>query len=82
MPGGGSFLHRVVQYVANELIVDRLANSPAFQRFAVRSQKAVEDLARRGAEKQAQLAQQAQELQASLREEVSRAFQDPNNKRP
>lgn len=33
----GSFLSRVLQYLANEVIVKGLANNPSFQRFAVRS---------------------------------------------
>ena len=48
MAGGANFFSRVVQYVANELLVDRLANNPSFQRFAVRSSKAIEELAQKG----------------------------------
>ncbi|KAL0451004.1 UNVERIFIED_CONTAM: hypothetical protein Slati_1656800 [Sesamum latifolium] len=43
MAGGGNFIHRVVSYVANELIVNGLANSPRFQRFAVRTSKKLEE---------------------------------------
>ncbi|CAI5988447.1 unnamed protein product [Closterium sp. NIES-64] len=48
MVAGGPWLQRVIQYVANELIVDRLANSPTFQRFAVRSNKKLQELAQKG----------------------------------
>ncbi|KAK3422636.1 hypothetical protein EUGRSUZ_G03069 [Eucalyptus grandis] len=41
---GGNFLHRVISYVANEIVVNGLANSPAFQRFAVRTSKRLEEL--------------------------------------
>ncbi|KAL3536536.1 hypothetical protein ACH5RR_004997 [Cinchona calisaya] len=49
MAGGGNFIHRVVSYVANELIVNGLANSPAFQRFAVRTSKRIEDISLKAA---------------------------------
>lgn len=45
---GGSFFHKVIQYVANEVIVDKLANNPSFQRFAVRSSQAAKELVERG----------------------------------
>ncbi|CAI0539607.1 unnamed protein product [Linum tenue] len=41
---GGNFMHRVFSYVVNELIVNSLANSPSFQRFAVRTSKRLEDV--------------------------------------
>ncbi|XP_022887449.1 uncharacterized protein LOC111403249 isoform X2 [Olea europaea var. sylvestris] len=44
MAGGGNFLIRVLSYLANELIVNGLANSPKFQRFAVRTSKRIEDI--------------------------------------
>eukprot|EP00898_Chlorokybus_atmophyticus_P009211 jgi/Chlat1/9291/Chrsp99S00718 len=48
-----SFLQRVISYVVNELLIDRLANSRAFQRFAVRTSKAAEDLAKQLVRQQA-----------------------------
>lgn len=48
LPGGNGFLGRVAQWVVNELVVDNLANNPSFQRFAVRTAKAVEDAAEQG----------------------------------
>ncbi|XP_028758648.1 uncharacterized protein LOC114719584 [Neltuma alba] len=48
MAGGGNFMHRVISYVVNELVVNSLANSPAFQRFAVRTSKKIEDVASKG----------------------------------
>lgn len=48
MAGGANFFTRMVQYVANELLVERLANNASFQRFAVRSSKAMEELAQKG----------------------------------
>ncbi|KAI3993475.1 hypothetical protein MKX01_002488 [Papaver californicum] len=41
--GGGGFMHRVLTYLINELVVNGLANSPGFQRWAVRTNKRIED---------------------------------------
>jgi hypothetical protein len=38
-----AFFGRVMNYVFNELLVDALANSRAFQRFAVRTDKALRE---------------------------------------
>eukprot|EP00640_Fibrocapsa_japonica_P009646 CAMPEP_0113937392 /NCGR_PEP_ID=MMETSP1339-20121228/4018_1 /TAXON_ID=94617 /ORGANISM="Fibrocapsa japonica" /LENGTH=87 /DNA_ID=CAMNT_0000940127 /DNA_START=60 /DNA_END=323 /DNA_ORIENTATION=- /assembly_acc=CAM_ASM_000762 len=37
-----SFMARIIQYLANEVMVKHLANSPAFQRFALRIAQQVE----------------------------------------
>ncbi|KAH0752534.1 hypothetical protein KY290_005572 [Solanum tuberosum] len=46
MAGGGNFLQRVISYVANELIVNGLANNQSFQRFAVRTSKRIDDISK------------------------------------
>ncbi|GAA0144464.1 hypothetical protein LIER_04901 [Lithospermum erythrorhizon] len=66
MAGGGNFIHRVLTYVANELIVNGLANSPAFQRFAVRSSKRMEDLANIAAQKKKEIAEQVKDLSKNM----------------
>lgn len=76
MAGGSSFLHRVIQYVANELIVDRLANNQSFQRFAVRSSKAIEDLTKKGKERSAELVNQVKDFTETVKDEVSRSMKD------
>ena len=45
------FIQRVVNYVANEIIVKGLANSRTFQRFAVRTNQQYEELNKQGTEK-------------------------------
>ena len=45
------FIARVVNYVANEIIVKGLANSRTFQKFAVRTNQQYEELNRHGTEK-------------------------------
>ncbi|KAG9157893.1 hypothetical protein Leryth_000075 [Lithospermum erythrorhizon] len=66
MAGGGNFIHRVLTYVANELIVNGLANSPAFQRFAVRSSKRMEDLANIAVQKKKEIAEQVKDLSKNM----------------
>ncbi|KAG5253385.1 UvrABC system protein [Salix suchowensis] len=55
---GGNFMHRVISYVVNELVVNSLANSPAFQRFAVRSSRRIDDISNMAAKKKQELAEQ------------------------
>jgi hypothetical protein len=45
------FVQRVVNYVANEVIIKGLANSKTFQKFAVRTNKQYQDLQKQGTEK-------------------------------
>ena len=45
------FITRVVNYVANEIIVKGLANSRTFQKFAVRTNKQYEELNKHGVDK-------------------------------
>ncbi|KAJ8533777.1 hypothetical protein K7X08_007101 [Anisodus acutangulus] len=58
MAGGGNFLHRVISYVANELIVNGLANNPGFQRFAVRTSRRMEDISKMAEQKKREIADQ------------------------
>ncbi|KAI9116083.1 hypothetical protein K1719_013013 [Acacia pycnantha] len=66
MAGGGNFMHRAISYVVNELVVNSLANSPAFQRFAVRTSKKIEDAAIKGT----QMKQEVTELFKDLSKDV------------
>ena len=62
MAGGGNFIGRVISYVANELIVNGLSNSHAFQRFAVRTSKKLENISKMAAESKEKVAQHMEEL--------------------
>ncbi|ESQ40076.1 hypothetical protein EUTSA_v10015199mg [Eutrema salsugineum] len=64
MAGGGNFIARVVSYVANELIVNGLANSHAFQRFAVRTSKRIENISK--LENKVKVAQQMEEISKNM----------------
>ena len=44
------FIARVINYVANEIIVKGLANSRTFQKFAVRTNKQYQELNKHGTE--------------------------------
>ncbi|XVE76571.1 hypothetical protein DITRI_Ditri12bG0184200 [Diplodiscus trichospermus] len=68
---GGNFMHRVMSYVINEIVVDRLANSPAFQRFAVRTSKKIEDISSTAARKRQELAEQMKELTKNMEITIS-----------
>ncbi|KAK3212331.1 hypothetical protein Dsin_017037 [Dipteronia sinensis] len=59
---GGNFVHRVISYVINELVVNGLANSPAFQRFAVRTSRRIEDISSKAAQKREELAEQLKDI--------------------
>ncbi|PON51125.1 UvrABC system C protein [Parasponia andersonii] len=59
---GGNFMHRVVSYLVNELLVNSLANSPAFQRFAVRTSRRIEDMSNIALKKRQELAEQMKDL--------------------
>ncbi|KAF7845340.1 Phycobilisome rod-core linker polypeptide CpcG2 like [Senna tora] len=62
MAGGGNFLHRVISYVVNELVVNGLANSPSFQRFAVKTSKRIEDISSKATQTKQQLAEQLKDI--------------------
>ncbi|XP_043710141.1 uncharacterized protein LOC122659046 [Telopea speciosissima] len=70
---GGNFMGRVISYVVNELVVNTLANSPAFQRFAVRTSKRMEDVSNMAARKR-------QELQEQLNDSLKN-FEDKSQKK-
>ncbi|KAG9453492.1 hypothetical protein H6P81_006396 [Aristolochia fimbriata] len=63
---GGGFLNRVLSYVINEVVVNGLANSPAFQRFAVRTSKSIEDASSLAARKKEEIAEQIKEMSRNL----------------
>ena len=44
-----AFFQRVFNYIANELLVEGLANSRTFQRFAVRTNEFLKDASKQGA---------------------------------
>ncbi|XP_027926180.1 uncharacterized protein LOC114183368 [Vigna unguiculata] len=65
-----NFMQRVVSYVVNEVVVNGLANSPAFQRFAVRTSRRIEDISIKVNQKKQELMEQAKDLS----EDISESF--------
>lgn len=59
-------MNRVVSYLVNEVLVNSLANSRAFQRFAVRTSKRIEDISSIAAKKKEQLAEQMKDLSRNM----------------
>jgi len=80
MAGGGNFIGRVMQYLVNELLVDRLANNQAFQRFAVRSSRAVEEMAQKGLQTKEELTRNLKGYSEAFGEEIERQLKDPTKK--
>ncbi|WCJ28049.1 hypothetical protein M5689_009758 [Euphorbia peplus] len=63
---GGNFVNRVLSYVVNEVLVNGLANSPAFQRFAVRTSRRIEDVSKLAAKKKQDLAEQLKDISNNM----------------
>ncbi|KAI4302429.1 hypothetical protein MLD38_038174 [Melastoma candidum] len=59
---GGNFMHRVMSYLVNEIVVNGLANSPAFQRFAVRTSKRLEEMSNIAAQKKREIAEKMKDI--------------------
>lgn len=62
-------MHRVISYVVNEVIVNGLANSPAFQRFAVRTSRRIEDISSKAAQKREELAEQMKDFSKNFEQQ-------------
>lgn len=63
-----NFLGRVMSYVANELIVNGLANSHAFQRFAVRTNNKLKNISKLAEEKKIDIAAQLKDISNGVKE--------------
>nr|KYP46690.1 hypothetical protein KK1_031716 [Cajanus cajan] len=66
MAGGANFMQRVLSYVVNEVVVNGLANNPAFQRFAVRTSKRIEDISSKAIQKRQELAEQIKDISKNM----------------
>ncbi|KAI7837461.1 hypothetical protein COHA_008719 [Chlorella ohadii] len=79
-----AFFQRVMNYLLNEVLVNSLANSRTFQRFAIRSSAMMQDMAKKSAEQKAQLGQTAAEKGGHFwkvfSEELTKGMKDINSK--
>lgn len=71
-----SFFGRVMSYVFNEVLVNSLANSKTFQRFAVRSSAWMEELNAKGGEHKERLSSQASEFAKTFRDELKKGSEE------
>ncbi|KAL3143420.1 hypothetical protein ABBQ38_002244 [Trebouxia sp. C0009 RCD-2024] len=80
-----AFFQRVFSYVFNEVLVNTLANSKSFQRFAVRTTHMVEEMTKKGADTQGQLGEKAAEFKKIFRDEMKKGMDSQfrnNGKQP
>ncbi|KAJ4810480.1 UvrABC system C protein [Rhynchospora pubera] len=66
---GGNFLGRVMSYIVNEIVVEGLANNLSFQRFAVKTNKTIQELSNKAAQAKEEILEQVKE--ASRNSDVS-----------
>lgn len=71
---GMSLFQRVLNYLVNEVIVQGLANSRTFQRFAVRTDATLNELKNKGTQHHSQLSDQASSFFKTFRKEVSKGI--------
>ncbi|KAJ4798887.1 UvrABC system C protein [Rhynchospora pubera] len=58
---GGNFLGRVMSYIVNEIVVEGLANNRSFQRFAVKTNKTIQELSNKAAQAKEEILEQVKE---------------------
>mmetsp|Transcript_41106 Transcript_41106/g.78494 ORF Transcript_41106/g.78494 Transcript_41106/m.78494 type:complete len:82 (+) Transcript_41106:83-328(+) len=80
-----AFFQRIFSYVINEVIVDTLANNRSFQRFAIRTNKQMEELAKKSKEAQKVFNEELDKGMQEVKREADRVRQqnqhDPKNRR-
>ncbi|KAL1816978.1 hypothetical protein ACET3Z_019552 [Daucus carota] len=59
---GGNLLHRAISYVINQFVVEGLANSRTFQRFAVRTEKQLQELSEKAVEKRREVVEMMKDI--------------------
>mmetsp|Transcript_30450 Transcript_30450/g.75664 ORF Transcript_30450/g.75664 Transcript_30450/m.75664 type:complete len:84 (+) Transcript_30450:277-528(+) len=72
-----SFFGRVFSYVFNELLVDKLANSRTFQKFAVRTDQALKEAQKTGS---AGMTKQASEFGRGVWEQMKMGAEEVESK--
>lgn len=70
-----AFFQRVMNYVFNELLVNTLANSRSFQRFAIKTDAVLKDLAEKGATHKTTMQEQAQNFQKVFQQELRKGME-------
>jgi len=66
-----SFLSRIASHLINEVLVNGLANSRTFQRFAIWSNNAAADAVRKGGEHLGQASEFASAFKEQMKKEIA-----------
>mmetsp|Transcript_1962 Transcript_1962/g.5777 ORF Transcript_1962/g.5777 Transcript_1962/m.5777 type:complete len:80 (-) Transcript_1962:339-578(-) len=77
-----SFFGRVFSYVANQLLVDTLANSRTFQRVAIKTDEALRQATVKGAEHTDKISSQATAFSKVFSDELKKGFDELSKKVP
>ncbi|QDZ19789.1 hypothetical protein HOP50_03g23060 [Chloropicon primus] len=76
------FLQNLISYWANLILVETLANSRTFQRFAVNTDKMLKELQKKGGEVSVKDAtKQATDFTKAFREEMTKQFREEQMKK-
>ncbi|KAL4422841.1 hypothetical protein ABPG75_009038 [Micractinium tetrahymenae] len=75
-----AFFQRVMSYLLNEVLVNGLANSRTFQRFAIRTNSMMEEAAKKTAEHKEKLGEHSGRFMDVFREELTKGLKDINSK--
>lgn len=71
-----SFFQRVMNHLLNEVLVNGLANSKLFQRFAIRSNAIFAELGKKSAEGQTEITAKTSEFVRTFREEMKKGLDE------
>merc|ERR1711985_5800 len=75
------FLQNLISYWANLVLVETLANSRTFQRFAISTDKLLKELKKNGEISAGDVSKQAATFSKTFREEMTKAFREEQMKR-
>merc|ERR1711981_12690 len=70
------FLQNLFSYWANLILVETLANSRTFQRFAISTDKVLKELKKKGELSAGDVSKQAGDFSKTFREEMTKAFRE------
>merc|ERR1711924_458366 len=74
------FLQNLFSYWANLILVETLANSRAFQRVAISTDKVLKELKKKGELSAGDMSKQAGDFSKTFREEMTKAFREEEMK--
>merc|ERR1712087_575161 len=75
------FLQNLFSYWANLVLVETLANSRTFQRFAISTDKLMKELSKKGEASAGDVSKTAKDFTKAFREEMTKAYREEQMKR-